>query len=181
MTDSSTLAAPDLESEPAPRRVRTLVLVLSVVAALLAAACVALFLVARAEKSDRADLRSAREAASRAAGELVVNLDALSSGTVDADMKRVVLGSTGTFKTQFTKSQAELRDYIVKQKISSEGELQSVAVIRSDTDTATVLVAVDRTFKDATHKDGVVANDRWKLDLEKHGGRWLVADLEPVA
>ena len=156
-------------------------IVLSVVAALLAAACVALFLVARAEKADRAELRSAREAASAAAGELVVNLDALSASTVDADMKRVIAGSTGTFKSQFTKSQKELRDYIVKAKISSEGELRSVAVVRSDTDTATVLVAVDRTFKDSTHKDGVVANDRWKVTLEKHGGRWLVAELEPVA
>jgi Mce-associated membrane protein len=181
VTDSSTLAASDVESEAPPRRVRTLALVLSVIAVLLAAACIALFFVARAEKADRAELSQAREAASRAAGELVVNLDALSAATVDADMKLVVNGSTGTFKTQFTKSQAELRDYIVKQKISSEGELRSVAVIRSDTDTATVLVAVDRTFKDSTHKDGVVANDRWKVSLEKHGGRWLVADLEPVA
>lgn len=181
MTDVSTLAASDLESEPSPRRVRTLVLVLSVVAALLAAACIGFFLVARSEKADRAALRTARAAAASAAGQLVVNLDALSAGTVDADMKRVVLGSTGTFKSQFTKSQAQLRDYVVKQKISSQGDLQSVAVVRSDSDTATVLVAVDRTFKDSAHRDGVVANDRWKVSLEKHGGRWLVADLEPVS
>jgi Mce-associated membrane protein len=181
VTDRTTLAASDLESEPEPRRVRTLVVVLSAAACVLAAACIALFFVARAEKSDRADLAQAREAASRAAGELVVNLDALTAATIDADMKRVVAGSTGTFKSQFTTSQAQLRSYVVEQKISSEGELRSVAVIRSDSDTATVLVAVDRTFKDSTHKDGVVANDRWKVSLEKHGGRWLVAVLEPVS
>jgi Mce-associated membrane protein len=54
-------------------------------------------------------------------------------------------------------------------------------VVRADTDTATVLVAVDRTVKDSTDPQGAVAHDRWRVDLEKHGGRWLVSDLEPVA
>jgi Mce-associated membrane protein len=179
VTEPETVTAPDLDAPPVPRR--TAVVVLSVVAAVLAAACIGLFLWAKDQKDDRAAFNQAREAASTAASQLVINLDALSAATIDADMKRVVDGATGTFKRQFSQSQSELKSYIVKQKISSKGELQSVAVIRSDTDTATVLVAVDRTFKDATHKDGVVANDRWKVTLEKHGGRWLVAELEPVA
>lgn len=181
MTEPSSLAASDLESEPPPRGARTAVVVLGVVAALLAVACVALLLVVRAERHDRDAHNAAREAAVAAAGQLIVNLDALSAPTVDADMKRVLDGATGTFKKQFGTSQAELKDYIVKQKISSKGDLRSVGVLRSDSDTATVLVAVDRTFKDSGHADGVVANDRWKVDLELHGGHWLVADLEPVA
>jgi Mce-associated membrane protein len=181
VTEPSTVAAPDLESEPAPRRARTAVVVLGVVAALLAVACVALLLVLRSERKDRDEHDAAREAASAAASQLIINLDALSAATVDADMKRVLAGATGTFKKQFGTSQAQLKDFVVKQKITSKGEIRSVGVLRSDTDTATVLVAVDRTFKDSEHAEGVVANDRWKVDLEKHGGRWLVADLEPVA
>lgn len=180
MSEPTTHAA-DEPQDAAPRRVGVAVLVLAVVAAMLAVACVALALVTRSQRAARSDFLAARNAAASAAGQLVVDLDALSAGTIDADLKRVVGLSTGTFKKQFTSSQAQLRTVVVQQKISSKGELRSVGVVRSDTDTATVIVAVDRTFKDVTHTSGVVANDRWKVELEKHGGRWLVSDLEPVA
>lgn len=157
------------------------VITLSVVAGLLAAAAIALALVSRSEQADRDDLAHARAAAVAAAGQLVINLDALSAPTVDRDMALVAAGATGRFREQFTGSQAQLKKFVVDGKISSQGKLVSEAVVRADTDTATVLVAVDRTFKDASHPDGVIAKDRWKVSLEKHHGRWLVADLEPVA
>lgn len=157
------------------------VIVLAVTAAVLVVACVALALVARSERQEREELARARTAAATAAGQLVLNLDALSAKTIDADIARVAAQATGQFKRQFTSSQAQLKKYVIDGQISSKGELKGVGVVRSDTDTATVLVAVDRTFKDKTHKDGVVAKDRWKVTLERHGGRWLVAELEPVA
>jgi len=175
------VSEPDTSAADQRRRTGALVIVLSVLAGLLAASSIALALVAKSERDDRAAFLSAREAAATAAGRLIVNLDALSAPTIDKDMRRVVDGATGTFKKQFTKSQKQLKTYVLQQKITSSGTLRSVGVIRSDTDTATVLVAVDRTFKDSGHPKGVVANDRWKVSLEKHGGRWLVAELEPVA
>lgn len=181
MTETAPPASSAEPREPALRRAGTLVLALAVAVSVLAASSIVLALVLRSQRAERADFAKARNTAATAAGQLMVNLDALSAPTVDADMLRVVQGSTGTFKKQFTGSQTELKAYLVKQKITSKGELQSVAVVRSDADTATVLVAIDRTFKDAAHPQGVVANDRWKISLEKHGGRWLVAELEPVA
>ena len=154
---------------------------LVVVAAVLAVACVALALVERSQRQEREATVRARTAAATAAGQLVLNLDALSHPTVDADMARVLAQATGDFKRQFTSSQAELKKIVVAGQVSSSGVLKGVGVVRSDTDTATVLVAVDRTFKDKTHPKGVVANDRWKVTLEKLGGRWLVAALDPVA
>lgn len=173
-------AASQDSSAPTPG-VSVVVVILAVVVSLFAAGSIVLALMLRSERADRSAFATARERAATAAGQMLVNLDALSAPTIDADLKRVVAGSTGTFKKQFTGSQAQLKAYIVNQKISSHGVLQSVAVVRSDTDTATVLVAIDRTFKDAGHPQGLVANDRWKVSLEKHGGRWLAADLEPVA
>lgn len=174
------------ESAPAPAAPRpsglgrTTVAVI-VLACLLAAASIALALVDRSARQDRDELARARTAAGQAAGQLVLNLDALSVKTIDADMARVAAQSTGQFKKQFTGSQAELKKYVLDRQISSKGELKGVGVVRSDLDTATVIVAVDRTFKDKTHKDGVVAKDRWKVTLERRGGQWLVAELEPVA
>ena len=174
-----TPAAP--QRAPLPPRRRIAVVVLSSVAVLLVVSSIVLALVVRAHRTARSDLAEARQSALAAGRQAIINLDALSAPTIDRDLARVVAGATGTFKDQFSKSQATLKQLIVSRKTTSSGKIRSAAVVRSDTDTATVLVAVDRTVVDSTNKDGVVQNDRWKLVLEKHGGRWLVADLQGVS
>jgi Mce-associated membrane protein len=163
------------------RRDRRLVLVLSALVVILVVASLALAVVVRSHRSARSDLAVARDAALTAGRQAILNLDALSASTIDRDLARVVAGATGTFKDQFTKSQGTLKQLIVSRKTTSTGTIRSAAVVRSDTDTATVLVAVDRTVVDSTNKNGVVQHDRWKVQLEKHGGRWLVADLQGVS
>jgi len=166
---------------PLSRRARTAVLVLAVLAGLLASASVALGVTVKAHLDDRDALNSARSAATAAARQHIVNLDSLSWKTIDADLARVLAGSTGTFKDQFTRAQKDLKPVIVQRKSTSTGKVLFAGVVRADTDTATVLVAVDRTVKDSTDTAGAVAHDRWRVDLEKHDGRWLVSDLQPVA
>jgi Mce-associated membrane protein len=162
------------------RRARAAVLALSVVAVLLLATSVALAVSVKAHQDDRDALDSARSAAVTAARQEVVNLDSLSWDTIDADLKRVLDGATGTFKDQFSRAQNDLKPVVVQRKSESSGTVLFAGVVRADTDTATVLVAVDRTVKDSTDPSGAVAHDRWRVDLEKHGGRWLVSDLQPV-
>lgn len=160
---------------------RTPLIVLSALAVVLVVASIVLALVVRQHTSARDDLTRARAAALEAARQEIVNLDSISAATVDADLKRVVAGATGSFKELFTKAQADLKQVVLQRKTVSTAQVRSAGVVRSDTDTATVLVAVDRTLKDATTPQGVVQHDRWILSLEKHGGRWLVAKLEPVS
>ena len=178
MTEAPTSATPHL---PLDRRARAWVVVLSALAAVLVVVVAVLSYVALSHRRDRQDLQVARENALAAGRQAILNLDALSAATIDKDLARVVAGATGTFKDQFTKAQGDLKQLVVSRQTQSSGEILSAGVVRSDTDTATVLVAVDRTVKDSTDKDGTVAHDRWRLDLEKHGGRWLVADLAPVS
>lgn len=163
------------------RRARTAILVLSVLAGLLASASVALGVTVKSHLDDRDALDAARSAAVAAARQEIVNLDSLSWQTIDEDLKRVLAGATGTFKDQFTRAQKDLKPVVVQRKSVSTGTVLFAGVVRADTDTATVLVAVDRTVKDSTDPSGAVAHDRWRVDLEKHGGRWLVSDLQPVA
>ncbi len=154
---------------------------LAVVAGVLLIASIVLgFLVAGHARS-RSDLTSAQGDAVSAARQAIKNLDSLSAATVDADLKRVVDGATGSFKEQFSKAQAELKKVVVERKTVSSATVLSAGLERSDLNSATVLVAVDRTVTDTSTPNGVVAHDRWKMQLEKHSGRWLLATLEPVA
>lgn len=163
-----------------PSSTRTAVIVLSALAAALLVACVVMAALLLIRRHDNSSLSSARTAAVAAARQEVLNLDSLSAATVDRDLKRVLDGSTGTFKDQFKRAQSDLKLLIVQRKSVTSGTIDSAAVVRADTSTATVLVAVDRSVTDATDPNGAVTHDRWRVDLEKHGGHWLVADLQPV-
>ena len=158
-----------------------LVPVLAALSVLLLAAAVALTLTVRNHRSDQTALEDAREGAVTAARQLLLNFDGLSATSFDRNFALVTAGSTGDFKDSFTKARADLRSVVVGNRTDSMGTVLAAAVVRADTDTATVLVAVDRRIKDKTKPQGVVAHDRWQLAMEKHGGMWLVADLQPVA
>ncbi len=164
-----------------PRRGRRLTTALTVLAVLLVAAAVALALVVRSHRADRDAFDQARGDALLAGRQLLLNLDAISAPTVDTDMQRVLDGSTGDFKDSFMKAQGDLKKVVQANATTSTGQILAAGIVRADADSATVLVAVDRKLKDKTNPNGVVAHDRWQMALEKHGGRWLVADLQPVA
>lgn len=150
-------------------------------AVLLAASAAALALVVRSHRADRNALDQARGDALLAGRQLLLNLDAISAPTVDPDIQRVVAGSTGDFKDSFVKAEPDLKKVVQDNATTSTGQILAAGVVRADSDSATVLVAVDRKLKDKTNPNGVVAHDRWQMALEKHGGHWLVADLQPVA
>lgn len=174
------------EVPPAPpvgasRWTRLVIRGLVVLAVLLLAAAIALALVVRSHRADRAALEQSRADALVAARQLIVNLDSISSTTVDADLKRVVTGATGDFRDSFTKAQGDLKKIVVANATNSSGQILASGIVRADPDSATVLVAVDRRVKDKSNPAGAVAHDRWQLAMEKHGGQWLVADLQPVS
>ena len=178
MTEAVPEAPPRL---PLSRRARTTALALAVLAFALAAASVGLGVTVVSHLRDRDSLAEARESALAAARQEIVNLDSLSHTTIDADLKRVIDGATGTFKDQFTRAQGDLKSLVVQRKSVSTGTVLYSGVVRADTDTASVLVAVDRLVKDSSDSAGAVAHDRWRVDLEKHGGRWLVSNLQAVS
>ncbi len=166
---------------PDGRRARPVVLILSVCVVLLLAAAVSLAFVVKSHVDARHEVLASRDSALQAGRQAILNLDALSADTIDADLKRVLDGATGNFKTQFEQAQADLKSLVVSRKTSSKGTILSAGVVRSDNASATVLVAVDRVVKDSTNPEGTTAHDRWKVSLERRDGRWLVAVLDAVA
>lgn len=164
-----------------PPRTRVRLIVLSLLGVVLIVASVVLSLLWVQQRDDRDRTAAAQSAAVGAARQAIKNLDSLSADTVDADLARIVAGATGSFKEQFVKAQAQLKQVVIQRKTVSTATILAAGIERSDDDSATVLVAVDRSVKDTTTPDGVIAHDRWKLTMEKHGGRWLVATLDPVS
>lgn len=173
----------DLDPAPADSSGRTVLItrLLSALAVVLLAAAVALTLVIRAHRADRGGFEQARSDSLVAARQLLLNLDAISAPTIDADVKRVTDGATGDFKDSFIKAQPDLKKIVMANSTQSSGNIQSAGIVRADLDSSTVLVAVDRRVKDKSNPNGAVAHDRWQLAMEKHDGRWLVADLQPVS
>jgi Mce-associated membrane protein len=156
-------------------------MVLSVLVVVLLAASVTLAFVVRSHLDARDEVVASRDAALQAGRQAILNLDALSASTIDADLKRVLDGATGQFKAQFQQAQKDLKTLVVSRKTVSQGTILSAGVVRADDASATVLVAVDRLVKDSTTPAGTTAHDRWKVSLERRGGRWLVAVLDAVA
>ena len=173
MSDTAT-SQPKRSASPA------LVGVVTGLAVVLLLLTVATLLVALLHKPKDEALDDARTAALAAGRQVVINLDALNAATLDADLKRVEGAITGTFKTQFTKAEATLRQLYPTRKTVSRGEVRAAAFVKGDANSMTLLVASDRTFTDADNKDPVLQTSRYELVMEKHGGRWLLADLEPV-
>ena len=134
----------------------------------------------RPDHAQDAKLFAARTGALAAGRQAIINLDAISAKTLDADLKRVEAVSTGKFKDLFTKSETTLRDLYPRQQTGSTGTIRSAAVVSTDTDSVTLLIASDRSVTDVTHKTPVLQTSRWEIVMEKHGGKWLMADLEPV-
>jgi len=155
--------------------------VLVALAVLLLAVAVVLGVVVKGQRDDRNRLTDARNGALAAGRQMIVNLDSISASTIDRDLKRVLDGSTGKFKEQFDRAKEQLKTLVVQRKTVSTGKVLSAGVVRADAESATLLVAADRTVKDTTSPEGQVAHDRWKVEMEKRGGKWLVAELEPVA
>jgi Mce-associated membrane protein len=154
--------------------------VLVTLVVVLTLACATLTLLGVRHRQHRTALDRARTEAVAAGRQAIINLDAISAATLDADLKRIQAVSTGKFKELFTKSEATLRDLYPKQKTTSRGTIQAAAVVSSDLDTATLLIASDRSVTDAQNTKPVTQTSRWEVVMEKHGGRWLMADLEPV-
>ena len=173
MSDTGTNQA-DRSASPA------LVGVVTGLAVVLLLLTVATLLVALLHKPKDEALDQARTDALAAGRQVVVNLDALNAATLDADLKRVEPQITGTFKTQFVKAEETLRKLYPLRKTISKGEIRSAAVLKADLNTITLLIASDRTFTDTDNKDPVLQTSRYEAVMEKHGGKWLLADLEPV-
>ena len=177
VVSSPDLAAGSERSARTPGR--RLLLALAALTLVLAVAAVVLAVLLRGY--DRTD--DARAAALTAARQSALNLTSIDTRDFDADVKRVVDGSTGPFLEDFQKRVQDpaFRSALVDSKVVSESRVLDAGIVRSDATNATALVVVDSVVTNTAAPEGSPRTYRAQLELELRNGRWLTSALEFVA
>ena len=154
-----------------------------ITAILLAALCLALaaaIVFAGRWYGDR-QLDRAHQQAIAAAKQTTVDFVSVSAGSVDRDLQRIVAGSSGDFRDEFSRGQSQVRAAIVENNVDSRGTVLRAALVSGDTRHAVVLVAVDATVKNTKAPEGRQSHYRIQVELNRSGsGRWLVSRLQFV-
>ncbi|MEV4104563.1 hypothetical protein AB0J42_30330 [Nonomuraea sp. NPDC049649] len=156
---------------------RVAVLVLAVLTALLAAAAVWLGGQGR-DAQARAD---DREAALRAASTHAMNLLSLNHETVDADVHRILTSSTGAARAAYEAAADELVRTTRKNKVVQEGVVRAAGLESLSGGGARALVVADVVIRwDGSDEAPQERFYRWRMELSKVQGVWLVAKAEQV-
>ncbi|TWD79518.1 Mce-associated membrane protein [Kribbella amoyensis] len=121
-----------------------------------------------------------RTGAMQAARQLALDFTTYQYSSWDADSQRVLDGSTGQFKEEFSGGANSVKTEVVTNKATSKGDVKEAAVVSNDKDSAQVLVIVNAVVTNTAAKDGVERRYRIKLDLVREKDRWLTADLQVV-
>lgn len=132
-------------------------------------------------QGQRQHLADERAAAAAAKAE-VDGLVGISSATSEEDMATLIDGATAGFRTELEAQADRLRGDLRQSKVATQGEVVSTGVVALDEHRATVVVAATGTVSNGrTKQGGTTRNYRLRVDLQKHGERWLVSRLEFVS
>jgi Mce-associated membrane protein len=149
-------------------------LVLSTVLTTALAIWLALGLLAQRESDQR------RQDILAAARQSALNFTSLDYRHYDRDSANVLAGATGDFKKQFAAQTKQLTELVAQNKSISEGQILEAGIVRSDEDSARVLVVADSKVTNTAVPQGEARTYRLQLDLVHRDGRWLTSDVEFV-
>lgn len=115
-----------------------------------------------------------------AARQSALNFTSLDYRHYDRDSANVLAGATGDFKKQFAAQTDQLTDLVAQNKSVSEGQVLEAGIVRSDDNSARVLVVADSKVTNTAVPQGEARTYRLQLDLVHKDGRWLTSDVEFV-
>ncbi|MER7377127.1 hypothetical protein [Streptomyces lanatus] len=115
-----------------------------------------------------------------AARQSALNFTSLDYRHYDRDSANVLSGATGDFKKQFTAQTEQLTELVRQNKSVSEGQVLEAGIVRSDANSARVLVVADSKVTNTAVPQGEARTYRLQLDLVHRDGRWLTSDVEFV-
>jgi Mce-associated membrane protein len=149
-------------------------------ALVLCTAAAALAAVAAKQVSNREDTVSAREQALAAGRQIAVDFAAYDYRHLQADFKRVVDESTGSFKSQYATQSAGIQDLVIKAQAVSTAEIASAGVVDAGPRAASVVVAVNRTISNTSVPNGQKDSFGLEIQLRLVAGRWLASQVKPL-
>ncbi|MGW6735457.1 hypothetical protein [Streptomyces sp. NPDC055013] len=115
-----------------------------------------------------------------AARQSALNFTSLDYRHYDRDSANVLAGATGDFKKQFAAQTEQLTQLVVTNKSVSEGQVLEAGIVRSDENSARVLVVTDSKVTNTAAPQGEARTYRLQLDLVHRDDRWLTSDVEFV-
>lgn len=123
----------------------------------------------------------ARQDVLQAARQEAVNLTTISYHTALRDVDRILSGSTGALRQQFTEERSHFPSVLTADKSVSQGTVLSSALASLTDAKAQVLVAVDASVSTtqgtAAKPTSVLKHYRMVMQLKPVHGRWLVSDV----
>jgi Mce-associated membrane protein len=127
-------------------------------------------------------LAEAHQQALAAAKQTTVDFVSASAASVDRDLQRILAGSTGDFKEEFGRGQAQVRAAVVENNVDSRGTVLRAALISGDLRRAVVLVAMDAVVRNTNAPQGRPSHYRIQVEVsrDRGSGRWLVSRLQFV-
>jgi Mce-associated membrane protein len=143
-------------------------------------AAAALAGVAANQLSGREHTASLRQQALAAGRQVAIDFAAYDYRHLQADFKRVVSESTGSFKSQYASQSAGVQDLIIKAKAVSTAEIASAGVVDSGPKAATVLIALNRTVTNSSVPNGQKDSFGVQIELRHIGGHWLASQVKPL-
>lgn len=130
---------------------------------------------------ERLQQRADERAASEAATAQVEKLVSVSGATSEEDMRSLLGGATGDFRTELESQADRLRRALAADNVKATGEVVSTGVVRTGDGRATVLVAATGSVRNKHAESAQPRNYRLSVDLRKVDDSWLVSGLEFVA
>jgi Mce-associated membrane protein len=164
------------------------IVILVLVATLVVAGCVVIWLVSEKNKANDEVADQAAEIDSYAAGPEARDaaeamlLEMLSFDYKDLDDEYVWLDnfSSDELRARFADQVPKLKKVIRKSKASAEGEVVQSAYSTLDSESATVLAFVRQKLKDANNRKGAIEDQWTTLTMVRDGDDWLIDDIDIV-
>ena len=116
-------------------------------------------------------------AAAQQFARVLTNVD---SGKIDENFAATIDGSTGEFKDMYTKSSAQLRQILVKNKALAHGMVVESAVKCASRNKVEVLLFIDQSVSNVAVPDPGIDRSRVRMTMEKIDGRWLASKVELI-
>lgn len=134
-------------------------------------------LIDRQSSNDRDEQR---EAYLQAARQTVLNLTTIHRDTADADVERLLAGSTGDFKAEFEGREGPFVEVVQKAGVDTTGEVLEAGIQTEDGSCMSSLVAARAMVSNADQPDPSPRDFRLRVTICDENGQLLASKVEFV-